>query len=89
MNSKYASKGLTVIGLNVWDTPEKQAEVVKSLNMNWIQIADTTSENIVSTTYGVNGIPHIMLIDANGTIVARNLNESNMESAIKEALNIK
>ncbi|MBQ7489578.1 MAG: AhpC/TSA family protein [Bacteroidales bacterium] len=89
MYSKYAGKGLTVIGLNVWDSPEKQAEIIKAMNMNWIQIADTTSENIVSTTYSVEGIPHIMLIDANGTIVARNLDENTMEKAIKEALELK
>lgn len=88
MYGKYADKGLTVVGLNVWDTPEKQAEVIKLLNMTWIQVADTTSEKTVSKIYGVNEIPQILLIDANGIIVARNLDVNNMEGVITKTLGL-
>lgn len=80
---KYGDK-ITVIGLNVWDRYESQAEAIKELNMNWIQLSDTTKN--ATETYGINGIPQILLIGANGTILARDLREEAIEEAVVNAL---
>ena len=80
---KYGDK-IAVISLNVWDKPESQAEAIHELNMNWIQLADTTKK--ATEAYGVNGIPQIILIGADGTILARDLREEAIEEAVVDAL---
>ena len=80
---KYGDK-IVVIGMNVWDEPESQAETIKELNMNWIQLSDTTKK--ATEAYGINGIPQIMLIGADGTILARDLREEAIEEAVIDAL---
>ena len=52
--------------------------------MNWIQLTDTTKNS--TETYGINSIPQIMLIGADGTILARDLREGAIEEAIVNAL---
>jgi thiol-disulfide isomerase/thioredoxin len=80
---KYGDK-IVVISLNVWDQPESQAEAIKELNMNWIQLTDPTKK--ATEAYGVNGIPQIILIGADGTILARDLREDAIEEAVVNAL---
>lgn len=80
---KYGDK-IAVISLNVWDKPESQAEAIQELNMNWIQLTDPTKK--ATEAYGVNGIPQIILIGADGTILARDLREEAIEEAVVNAL---
>ena len=84
MHKKYADKGLVVVGLNVWDKPEAQQKTIETMNMTWLQLADTTK--VATDTYGVNGIPQIMLIGKDGVIAARDLRGEAIEAAIIEAL---
>ncbi|MBP5662919.1 MAG: AhpC/TSA family protein [Bacteroidales bacterium] len=80
---KYGDK-IVVISLNVWDKPESQAEAIQELNMNWIQLTDPTKN--ATEAYGVNGIPQIILIGADGTILARDLRKEAIEEAVVNAL---
>lgn len=82
--NKYADKGVVVISLNVWDEQGAQAQAIENMNMNWIQLTDTTGNS--TDTYGIRGIPHIMLIGANGTILARDLREDAIEESVIKAL---
>lgn len=81
---KYGNK-IVVISLNVWDDPDAQAAAIQEMKMNWIQLTDPT-ENNATKTYGVDGIPQILLIGADGTILARDLREESIEDAIVNAL---
>ena len=84
MHKKYADKGVVVIGLNVWDKPDAQRKTIESMNMTWLQLADSTTTS--TDIYGVYGIPQIILIGADGTILARDLRGEAIEAAIIEAL---
>lgn len=81
---KYKNKGLEVVGLFVWDKPKNLDKAVKDLHIGWPQIID--SNNTVCDLYGVQGIPHIMLIGPDGTILARDLRGEGIEQAIAEYL---
>ncbi len=81
---KYKDKGLEVLGLFVWDKPKNLGKAVKDLHIGWPQIID--SNNTVCDLYGVQGIPHIMLIGPDGTILARDLRGEGIEQAIAEYL---
>ena len=55
------------------------------LGITYPQLVDST--RTATETYGVNGIPQIMLIDKDGTILARDLRGAAIEEAIVKALN--
>lgn len=81
---KYGGGDFVVIGLNVWDEPQRQAQAIKDEKMTWPQLSDSTKE--ATDTYGVESIPQIMLIDKDGTIIARDLRGDDIEAAVKKAL---
>lgn len=87
---KYKNKGLVIVGLNVWergDAEERKAaheKVMKDLGITYPQLVDSTT--VATDTYGVAGIPEIILIDKDGTILARGLRGTAIEESIKKAL---
>lgn len=88
--NKYKSQGLVLVGLNVWErgNAEKRAadlqKVIGDLGINYPVLVDST--RTATETYGVQGIPQILLIGADGTILARDLRGKDIEEAIKKAL---
>jgi hypothetical protein len=54
------------------------------MGMTWTQITDFTRK--ATDTYGVDGIPQIMLIGKDGIIIARDLRGDEIEKAVKKAL---
>ena len=85
--NKYNAKGLNIIGIDVWDKIPDHKKAVADLGITYPQLIDTTK--VATDNYGVNGIPMILLVDQQGTIVKRNLRGEELEAAVKEALNIK
>ena len=82
---KYASKGLKLVGVNVWDSSlEKGVACAKDKEMDWDIIF--TSDNKAAETYGVDGIPTLILIAPDGTIVERLLGEEGLEEALARHL---
>ena len=82
--AKYKDKGVNIIGIDVRDDRDKHEAAVKELGITYPQLIDTTTNAI--TTYSVQGIPQIMLIDKDGTILARDLRGDAIEEAIVKAL---
>ena len=87
---KYKDKGLVLVGLNVWErgnAAKRAADLQKAiddLGINYPVLVDSTLN--ATDTYGVNGIPQIILIGKDGTILARDLRGKGIEEAIKNAL---
>ncbi len=87
---KYRNRGLLVVGINVWEhgDEEKRAadlqKVVEELGIDYPVIVEPTMK--ATTDYGVEGIPQIMLIDKDGTILARDLRGKDIEESVKRAL---
>ena len=87
---KYQKKGLVIVGLNVWERGDAEArkaaheKVMADLGITYPQLVDST--RTATDTYGVRGIPQIMLIGPDGTILARDLRGAAIEEAIVNAL---
>ena len=87
---KYQKKGLVIVGLNVWERGDAAArkaaheKVMADLGITYPQLVDST--RTATDTYGVRGIPQIMLIGPDGTILARDLRGAAIEEAIVKAL---
>ena len=84
IHEKYDSKDFIVISLNVWDKPDGQAKAIKDMGMTWTQLTDATHNS--TDTYGIEGIPQILLIGKDGKILARDLRGEDIEKAVKKAL---
>ena len=76
LHDQYKDKGLTVLGLFVWDKDKNLEKAVKEEGIVWPQIIDT--EMAAENKYGVDGIPHIILFAPDGTILKRDLRGQNM-----------
>ena len=81
----YKAKGLEIVGISVDEDRQAWLNAVKTHKMTWIQLADDTKS--ASELYGVNTIPHTVLLDGNGVIVAKDLRGAALEAKIAEILN--
>ena len=68
---QYKDKGLEVLSLAVWERkPQSHTiETAAELGMDWLHI--NNCGQIPTDIYGVEGIPHLMLIGPDGTILKR------------------
>ena len=68
---KYAGDDFDVLSVAVWDKPEDTARAAAELGISWNQIVN--AQEIPTDLYGIEGIPHIMLIGPDGIILNRDL----------------
>ncbi len=85
--NKYTGKGLEVLGVAVWDEPEKTLEAMKKHEMPWAQIIN--AKTIPTDIYGINGIPHIIIFAPDGTIVSRGLMGDELKAKVDELMSKK
>lgn len=83
---KYKDKGLVVVGAVVWDKEEDHKKIVEEMGISWPQIFDTKSNEFTSK-YAIMGIPQILLIGPDGTILARDLRGESLVKAVESNFN--
>lgn len=85
---KYKNKGFEIVGISLDNKPEAWAKGIKDLGITWTQLSDLQGwKNSGAGLYGVNSIPHTILVDKDGTILAKNLHGEELDAKIKEVLN--
>lgn len=67
--NKYHDKGLDIVGVAVWDEPDNTLAAIKSHGLVWPNIIN--AQTIPTDLYGITGIPCILLIGPDGTILSR------------------
>jgi thiol-disulfide isomerase/thioredoxin len=84
---KYKGKDFNVLSIAVWERQpvEVTIETAAKLNMTWDQI--NNAQSIPTEIYGIEGIPHVMLIGPDGIILRRGLHGAGIEEAVAEYLN--
>ena len=85
--NQYKNKGLEVLGVAVWDSPENTQKAIKELKITWPQILNAGDKP--TKLYGINGIPHIILFGPDGTIISRDLRGDAMKAKVKEVIETK
>lgn len=83
---KYAGENFDVLSIAVWDKPGDSIKAAKELGVKWNEVIN--AQKIPTDIYGIEGIPHIMLVGPDGVIVKRNLRGDAIEAAVKEALGL-
>jgi thiol-disulfide isomerase/thioredoxin len=89
--SKYAKQyknKVNFLGIAVWENSmDDTKKAMKELPISWpVLYAGGRGEDSPTSAYGINGIPHIMLIAPNGTILARDIRGEQIKEAIDKAL---
>ena len=81
---KYADKGLEIIGVAVWDEPEKTIEAAAQHQYPWEIVAN--AQQIPSDLYGFDAIPCIIVFDGDGTIVSRDKQSEQLRADIAKVM---
>ena len=84
---KYAGKDFDILSIAVWERQPVQVTIdtAAELGMNWSHINNAGS--VPTGIYGVEGIPHLMLIGPDGTILKRGFHGAEgIEAAVAEYL---
>lgn len=82
--NKYKDKGLDVLGVAVWDKPEDTEAAIRNHNLPWESILD--AQTIPTELYGISGIPCIMLIGPDGTILSRDKQDDELRADVARYL---
>ena len=85
LHNQYKDKGLTVLGLFVWDKEENLKKSMEEEGIVWPQIVSVETME-ATESYGVSGIPHIILFAPDGTILKRNLRGQYMIDTVDEVM---
>lgn len=84
---KFHSRGFELFGVSVDNDNDKWLDAIRKKGMNWVHVSDLNGfDNLASTDYGVQRIPANFLIDAKGTIVARDLRGDALHKKLGELL---
>ncbi|MBQ1905400.1 MAG: AhpC/TSA family protein [Bacteroidales bacterium] len=85
---EYHGKGFDIVGLSLDKELDPWLDAIEEWEMPWIHLSDLKEwESIVVETYSVYSIPDNLLIDPEGTIVARGLRGNALEDKLAEIFN--
>lgn len=85
--NKYKDKGFTVLGVSMDSDQGKWVQAITDDNLIWDQVSSLEGwKNPVGKLYGVNSIPHAILIDTNGNIVQRGIHASDLDELLSTLL---
>ena len=82
---KYADKGFGVVGISLDSDENTWKKSIKDMNMTWTHMSDLKGVDCeAAVLYGIQSIPYTLLIDQEGTILARNIRGEAMEKKLEE-----
>ena len=83
----YHDKGFEIVGLSFDREKEPWVAAITEWEMPWIHLSDLKYwKSVASDVYEVNSIPDNLLIDPEGTVVARGLRGSDLEAKLAEVI---
>lgn len=86
--AKYKNKGFEIVGVSLDQSADAWKESIQKLNMTWPQMSDLKYWNCEGAQlYAISSIPHTLLIDGNGTIIARGLHGEGLQDKLAEIFN--
>jgi peroxiredoxin/DNA-directed RNA polymerase subunit F len=86
--NKFHEKGFEVFGVSLDESKEKWLAAIEKDGLTWSHVSDLKGwGNEVAKLYGVQGIPHSVLVDREGNIVAKNLRGEELHKKLAEVLN--
>ena len=85
MYNKYKDKGFDILGVSLDKTHDRWLQAIEQDGLTWHHVSDLKGwSNEVAQSYGVRSIPHTILVDQEGRILARNLRGEALERKLEE-----
>lgn len=82
---KYAKMGFEVLGVSLDKTKSRWEQAIAKDGLTWTHVSDLKGwGNEAAKMYSVKSIPHTMLLDAEGKIIARNLRGAELDLRLKK-----
>lgn len=83
----YKDKGFEIVGLSLDRDGEAWKKGITALNITWPQISDLKFwDSELSAAYGISSIPHTVLLDKDGKILARGLHGKELADKLAELM---
>jgi len=88
LQSEFAApSGLAIVGVEVGDDPETAQRVLRNGGYDWTQTRlDPATRTRATEAWGVNTLPTICLLNAEGRIISRDLEGEPLRASVKRAL---
>ncbi len=84
---KYKNKSFEIVGVSLDRNEADWKKGIEDLKITWPQMSDVKFWDCEGAKlYAVSSIPHTVLIDGEGTIIARGLHGASIEEKVAEAL---
>ncbi len=87
--NKYKDKGFVIVGIAVEDESNKQKwlDAIKEYNLDWINASDLKMwQSPILELYNIRTVPHNLIINPSGKIVAKELHGDNLKQALERIL---
>ncbi len=85
--AKYKGKNFEIVGVSLDQDGAAWKEAIKKMDMTWPQMSDLKFWQCEGAQlYAVNSIPHTVLIDGSGKIIARGLHGEELQAKIAEVV---
>jgi len=84
---KYHPLGFDVVGVSLDEDSNAWKAAIKNNKLPWPQMSDLAGwKSIAVSTYSFSGIPHTVLLDPKGVIIAKDLRGKDLEDKLAELM---
>lgn len=88
MYQKYKEQGFEILGVSLDKDKNRWVKAIEQDGLMWHHVSDLKGwANSVAKTYNVSSIPHTILLDKEGKVIARNLRGHALEQKLEEIFN--
>ncbi len=86
--AEFKDKGFDILGVSLDQDKAAWLKAIEDDNLTWNHVSDLKGwGNEAAQLYAVSGIPHTVLIDKDGVIIAKNLRGDALKAKVGEVLN--
>ena len=83
----FSDRGFDILGVSLDNNREDWLKAIEVDNLTWHHVSDLEGwQSKAAGLYAVSSIPHTVLLDKEGTIVARNLSKEELREKLSEML---
>lgn len=83
----YHEQGFEILGVSFDTDRAKWLDAIDADGLTWPQVSDLEGwQNAAGQVYGVRSIPHTVLLDPNGVIIAKNLRGEELREKLEEVM---
>ncbi|MEO8415502.1 MAG: TlpA disulfide reductase family protein, partial [Ginsengibacter sp.] len=84
---EFKNKGFTIFGVSYDTKKDTWEKAIKDDKLNWYQVSDLKGwKNSTSDLYGIKAIPSNLLLDKEGTIIAKNIFGKKLTDKLSELM---